>query len=108
MASCCKLTKDPSGKWFIYMDWSDWVGGIIADIGGTVDITNSQWFLDTGLVEEAGTPTVDTNYKTFLYGSGGTDGQTYSVMNRITYDPSALTPSDFTEDRTITIKIQEK
>lgn len=105
----CKIYKDPNNAWFTYLDWSEWVAGMISEIGGTVDITGSQWFLETGLTEDPTTPTTDNgSYKTFLYASGGTAETEYSVLNRITYSPSALTPKTFTEDRTITVKIKEK
>jgi hypothetical protein len=104
-----RIIKDPDNKWFLFIDWSDWINGLIDDIGGTIDITSSEWFLETGLVKEASTPgTDDGEYKCFLYGSGGTANQDYEVLNRITYNPSALAPTDFTEDRTITVKIQDK
>jgi len=108
MSSCCKIVKDPSNKWFLYIDWSDWISAMVSNIGGTVDITNSTWFLQAGLVEEAETPSVDDNYKCYLIGSGGVDGTKYSVMNRITYDSSALSVTDLTEDRTITVTMKEK
>lgn len=104
----CKITKDPNNKWFLVVDWTDWINGLVDSIGGTVDITNSEWFLETGLTKDAATPIVDDNYKCYLYATGGTDGQKYNVLNRITYNPSALAPIDFTEDRTLTVKIQEK
>jgi len=104
-----RIIKDPDNKWFLFVDWSEWINGLIDDIGGTIDITASQWFLDTGLVEESGTPvTDDGEYKCYLYGSGGVDGQKYNVLNRITYNPSALALTDFTEDRTIEVRIQNK
>ena len=108
MASCCKIVKDPSNKWFLYIDWSDWISAMVDSIGGTVDITNSTWFLQAGLIEEAETPSVDDNFKCYLIGSGGVAGTKYSVMNRITYNPSALAVTDLTEDRTITVTMKEK
>ena len=103
------ITKDPDNKWFLFIDWSEWIEGLIDDIGGTIDITSSQWFLDAGLTIDPATPgTDDGNYKCYLYGTGGTDGQKYNVLNRITYNPSALSPTDFTEDRTISVRIKHK
>ena len=106
----CTVTKDPNNKWILVIDWSEWISGLLSDIGsGTVDITGSEWFLETGLTKEASTPLSDDgSYKCFLYGSGGTAGQKYEVLNRITYNPSALLPTDFTEDRTVTVHIQNK
>lgn len=108
MSNCCKVVKDPSNKWFLFIDWSDWIAGMVDDIGGTVDITASAWILQTGLVEEAETPSVDDNFKCYLIGSGGVAGTKYSVTNRITYDPSALAVTNLTEDRTITVTIKDK
>ena len=108
MASCCKFIKDPDDKWIVCIDWTNWVNSLIDDIGGTVDITQSDWVLDPGLTKEAATPTVDTDNKTFLYGSGGTAGTDYNAVNTITYNPSALTPTDFTESRTVIIRIRQK
>lgn len=104
------VKKDPDNKWFLVIDWSEWIEGMLEQIGaGTIDITGSQWFLETGLTKEPATPLADDGlHKTFLYGSGGVDGTTYNVLNRITYNPSELSPTDFTEDRTIKVKIQNK
>jgi len=106
----CIITKDPNNKWIVVVDWSEWIAGLLADIGsGTIDISGSQWFLESGLTKEASTPLGDDDsYRCFLYGSGGTAGNKYQVTNRITYNPSALAPTDFTEDRTITVYIQDK
>ncbi len=103
--ACLTLKKDPDNKWFAYIDWEDWFETITDEFGGTVSITNSVWFLDAGLTEESNE--IKT-YVTVLYGSGGVDGTTYNITNRITYNPSALTPTDLTEDRTFKVKIQEK
>jgi len=104
------ISKDPNNKWFLVVDWSEWMAGKLDEIGsGTIDITGSQWILETGLTQDNATPlTDDGEYRCFLYGSGGVDGTLYSVLNRITYDPSALTPNDFTEDRTIKVRVQNK
>lgn len=105
----CKIYKDPSNKWFLYVDWNDWIEAMESDIGGTVSITGSAWYLESGLTKETDTPlTADSNNKTFLYASGGTAETEYSVLNRITYNPSALSATDFTEDRTIPVYIKEK
>lgn len=108
MATCCKIVKDPSNKWFLYIDWSEWVNAMVDSIGGTVDITDSSWVLQTGLVEEAETPSVDDGFKCYLIGSGGVAGTSYSVTNRITYNPSALAVTDLTEDKTITVIMKDK
>ncbi len=111
----CNATfiKDPDNKWFITVDWSEWVAGIIEDIGGgaTVSITSSAWYIypEGDITMDPATPgTADANYKCFFYATGGVEGNTYNVINRITYNPSTLSPTDFTEDRTVKVKIKQK
>ena len=103
----CYVTKDPDNTWPLVIDWSDWFAGLIDQIGGTFTITVSAWFPDTAITE-AGKSFDDTNKKTYLYGSGGTAGTTYNVLNRISYTSSELSGQTFTEDRTIQVKIKEK
>jgi len=106
----CSVKKDPDNTWFLVIDWSEWIAGALEQIGsGTIEITGSEWFLETGLTKEASTPLSDDGeYRCFLYGSGGVDNTKYEVLNRITYNPSALGPTNFTEDRTISVHIQNK
>lgn len=103
----CYVTKDPDNTWYTYIDWNDWFDDQIESIGGTFTITVSTWFPDSAINEE-GKSFDDTTKKTAFYGSGGTAGTTYNLLNRISYTSSALGSQVFTEDRTIQIKIKEK
>jgi hypothetical protein len=103
----CKVVKDPDNTWYTYIDWSDWFDRQIADIGGTFTLTVSDWFPASALTEEGDTFN-NTTKQTAFFGSGGTDGEEYQLLNRISYTSSTLGTQVFTEDRTITIRIKEK
>ena len=103
----CRVTKDPDNTWYIYIDWSDWFEDQISNIGGTFTITGSAWFPDSGITQ-VGSSYSDTTKQTAFYGSGGTDGTDYNLLNRISYTSSTLSGQTFTEDRTMVVRIKEK
>ena len=86
-----QFQKDPDAILDYTVDWSRWLG--------TDTILASQWTVPTDLTEvsAAHTPTSAT-----VWLSGGTVGQSYPVTNRIT------TTSGRTDDRTITIRVEER
>ena len=103
----CYVTKDPDNTWYTYIDWSNWFADQIENIGGTFTLTNSVWFPDSAISEE-GTNSSDTTKQTAFFGSGGTAGTSYNLLNRISYTSSTLGVQVFTEDRTIEVRIKEK
>ena len=103
----CFVTKDPDNTWYVNINWINWFAGQIDEIGGTFTLTNSLWFPDTGIVEE-GNNSSDTTKQTAFFGSGGTAGEAYFIVNRISYTSSTLGAQVFTEDRTIEVRIKEK
>jgi len=103
----CLVTKDPDNTWYIYIDWSDWFAAQIENIGGTFTLTVSNWFPDTAITEE-GKDFGDATKQTAFFGSGGTAGTTYDILNRISYTSSVFGAQVFTEDRTIQVRIKEK
>ena len=86
-----QFQKDPDAILDYTVDWSRWLG--------TDTILTSQWTVPTGLTEVSATNT-PTSATVWL--SGGTAGQSYPVTNRIT------TAGGRTEDRTITIRVEER
>lgn len=66
--------KDPDAKLDYAIDWSEWLAS-----GET--ISASAWTIPTGLTNESETFDDDS---TKVWLSGGTDGETYTVANKIT------------------------
>ena len=87
------FTKDPDATLDYVLDWTEWLGAF----GDT--IATSSWTVPDGLVKvtESNTSVLAT-----VWLSGGTDGQAYSVTNRIT------TVGGRADDRTIKIKVRNK
>jgi hypothetical protein len=103
----CKIYKDPDNTWYAYINWDNWFDDQIAKIGGTFTLTDSDWFPDSPISEE-GTDFDDTTKKTAFFGSGVVAGETYDLLNRISYTSSVFGAQVFTEDRTIQVVMKEK
>jgi len=103
-----RVIKDPNNKWMVYVDWSEWLADLAEKTGGTATITSSLWDIPAALVEEDETPEDDINGVCYFVGSGGEAGESYDLVNRITYSLSALSVTDLTEDRTITVLVRHK
>lgn len=84
--------KDPDEVLDYTIDWSDRLGE-----GDAVD--TSTWFVPSGLTQENEEVTTTT---TVLWLSGGTLGQTYTILNRIT------TTGGRTMDQSVNLKIKTK
>jgi hypothetical protein len=86
--------KDPSAVLDFNLNWSDW-------LTGAEEIVASTWTSPDGL-------TIDTSSYTsslaVVWLSGGTNGRTYRVVNRITTNNS---PARI-EERTITVQVVER
>lgn len=85
--------KDPDAVLDYSVDWTLWLGGD--------QIATSEWILepDTGLESAADT---STTTKSTVWLRGGVAGTTYLATNRI------VTVGGRTDDRTISIKVQDR
>ena len=101
------IFKDPDSKLDFHVDWTDWV-----EPGDF--LTGSAWVVPAGLVEELPAPSmyvgpetdvagmVRTVQRTTIWLSGGSAGQEYQVVNRISTAHGRIA------DRTINIRMREK
>jgi hypothetical protein len=85
------FTKDPNAVLDYSIDWTRWLAGD--------QIATSEWIIPSGLTKMADSKT-STSATVWL--SGGSVGQSYTVTNRIT------TAAGRTEDRSFTIRIEER
>lgn len=85
------FTKDPSAVLDYQIDWTAWLG--------TDTIVASTWTVATGITKNSDTNTATT---ATIWLSGGTANTAYACTNRIT------TTGGRTEERTITILVQDK
>lgn len=85
------FTKDPSAVLDYLIDWSAWLG--------TDTITVSSWTVPMGITQVSATNTTTT---ATIWLSGGTVNTAYACVNRI------ATAGSRTEERTITIIVQDK
>jgi hypothetical protein len=83
--------KDPNAVLDYSVDWSRWLDGDA--------IASSAWTVPADLAKVTET---NTDTKATVWLSGGSAGQSYPVTNRIT------TTGGRTEDRTITIRVEER
>jgi len=87
----CVKTKDPNSILDYGFNWTKWLDG---------DILNSNtWIVPAGITE------VSNSYSgqiTVIWLSGGTLGEVYKIVNRIT------TVGGRTDDRTLVLKIRNK
>lgn len=91
MASVATFLKDPNAVLDYTLDWNIWLG--------TDTISTGVWTVPAGITKGAETTTTTTT-KVIL--SSGTAGTSYDVACRI------VTVGGLTEDRTITIQVQER
>ena len=87
-----EFTKDPGAILDYTVDWTDWLAS-----GET--ISTSTWTLPSGITEQSST---NTTASTTVWLSGGTDGDTYEVVNHI------VTSQSRTDERTIYIIVKNK
>jgi hypothetical protein len=85
--------KDPNAVLDYVIDWGDeWL-----EAGD--EISTSTWTVPTGITKDSDDKTATI---TTIWLSGGTDGVTYDIVNRI------VTTGGRIDDRTITIKVRER
>lgn len=87
------FTKDPDAVLDYSVDWLLWLAGD--------QISTSEWLLEGGALLEKVTDT-KTATKATIWVQGGQAGTTYLVTNRI------ATVAGRTDDRSISIKVQER
>lgn len=91
MGSNQHFTKDPDAVLDYQIDWSAWLG--------SDTIATSSWIVPDGITKASDTKTTTT---ATIWLSGGTLGQSYTLLNRI------ATAGGRTEDRSIVIGIAER
>ncbi len=87
------FTKDPDAVLDYSVDWSAWLAGD--------QIDTSTWLLEDGALLEV-VSDAKTMAKTTVWLRGGQKGTTYLVTNRI------VTMGGRTDDRTITVKVEDR
>ena len=85
------VPKDPNATKDYEVDWSDWLGGDT--------ISASSWTLPAGITQQSAAFTSTT---TTIFLSGGTEGNTYQLLNRIT------TAGGRSDDRTVELMVSEQ
>lgn len=85
--------KDPDATLDYSIDWTDWLNGDT--------IASMEYLADTGITVETAMCT-ETDTSSFLWLSGGTLGETYDVVCRIT------TAAGRIDDRTLRFKIKQR
>jgi hypothetical protein len=86
--------KDPNAALDYSFDWSDW-------LATGEQIATSNWINPDSLTI---TTSANTTTTTVVWVSGGTAGKTYRLTNRIVTNNNPTR----TEDRTLTIEVQER
>ena len=87
----CQFTKDPDATISYQIDWEKWLNE------DTID--TSSWTADSGLTVVTDS---SSSTRTTVQVSGGTAGETYELLNRIT------TQNGDETDRTLIIRIINK
>ncbi len=85
------FVKDPNAVLDYVLDWGAW---LVSDT-----ISTSNWTVPSGITKDSSTNTTTT---ATIWLSGGTAGEEYLLINRIT------TAAGRTEDRTIQITVIQK
>ena len=88
MGTKSQFYKDPNAVLDYAVDWSAW---LISDT-----ISSSSWTTPTGITQVT---TSNTTTRATIWVSGGTVGESYTLVNRI------VTAGGRTEDRSITITV---
>ncbi len=105
-----KVTRDSSNKWFIYIDWSDWITEQAkASPNGpalTISIQSASWAEPATIIEESETALVGNI--AYFVGSGGANDTDYDLICTITYTASELSATDLTQDQTITVRLRNQ
>lgn len=97
--------KDPNAVGYFGLEWGPWLHGDPANPldpweSGDPVIEASEWLVPAGITDEDDSDFTDTRAQVKL--SGGTAGEVYDLVNRIT------TSEGETEDRTIRIIVSQE
>lgn len=88
------FVKDPNATLDYTVDWTDYLNGAA--------ILTSQWIAPSGITVDSD---VNDGQKATAYISGGVIGQTYTLVNRITFSSGGVTVTD---ERSIHINVRDK
>ena len=91
MSSSNYFVKDPNAVMDYQINWATWLG--------SDTISTSTWVVASGITKVSDSRTTTA---TTIWLSGGTDGTTYALTNRI------VTAGGRTDDRTINIQVKER
>lgn len=97
------FAKDPDAVLDYPVDWANGPDGSPGWLEDGDTIAESEWFVPDGLTVGTGAQAPShTDTTTTVWLSGGTLGENYKIVNRVT------TTAGRTDDRTITIAIRER
>ena len=111
-----RITRDPDNKWYIYIDWNEWINAQAVPSpkgpGMTVTITAVNWTIPAALTEEAETPSDDDGGITYFFGSGGVLGTDYAITATVTYTATSIstttTKTDLSQSQSLTIRLRDQ
>lgn len=86
--------KDPDALLDHEMDWTEWLDGDT--------LAASEWIVPDGITKDSEKGDTFTATATVIWLSGGTEGEKYTLTNRIT------TAAGRIDDRSATVKIRSK
>ncbi len=89
------FSKDPDAVLDFAFDWSDWLA-----VGETISVFTV--VAETGLTVDASPAPSESSGVITFWLSSGTSGNSYSVTSQI------ITSAGRTDDRTMTIRVQER
>lgn len=90
------MLKDPDAKLPFAVDWSAW----LAAEGDTA--ASVTWLVPTGITKESSPAETLADGKATVWLSGGTSGETYSIVCRMT------TVGGRVDDRTLQVRVRDR
>jgi hypothetical protein len=104
------IKRDADNKWYTYIDWTAWVAKQALTTpngpGLTVTVDSASWAIPAALVEESETQVIGSI--AFFVGSSGANDTSYPLTCTITYSATELSATDLTQDRTITVILEDQ
>jgi len=106
------IKRDADNKWYLAIDWNAWIArqALTSPNGPalTVIITSVSWSTVPEIIQEVETPSNAINGITYFVGSGGVNGKSYDIVATVTYTASELSVTDLTQDRTVSIELENQ